>query len=175
MTVTKQPLQYPQSTHYHESPPNWQTSTAVLTYTEADERQSTDFPSGVTTTYTYTVNGPIDTISTETSTQVSLGLWDYSYNAALNIEDITTLDGLTDYSYDGLDRLSIATYPAGNSLTNESYEYDRVGNREDPTDPGLYDYDGNNQISASPGLTYSFDVDGNMTSRSDGRFLFDIS
>ncbi len=143
----------------------------VLTYTEADEHSTTSYPNGITTTYTYTLNGPIDTITTKTSAEVSLELWDYSYNAVLNIEDITSTDGLTDYAYDGLDRLTDATYPVASPLTDESYEYDRVGNREDPADANIYGYDGNNQITASPGLTYGFDADGNMVNRSDGTVL----
>ena len=148
----------------------------VLTYTEADERDTIAYPNEVTTTYTYTLNGPIDTISTKTSADVSLELWDYSYNAVLNIDDITTNDGLTDYTYDDLDRLTGAVYPEASPLTDESYEYDRVGNREDPNDANVYGYDGNNQITTSPGLTYGFDADGNMINRSDGAiFTYDAT
>ena len=143
----------------------------VLTYTEADERDTISYPNGITTSYTYTLNGPIDTITTKTSADVALEQWDYSYNAVLNIEDITSNDGLTGYAYDDLDRLTGAVYPAASPLTDESYEYDRVGNREDPSDANIYGYDGNNQITASPGLTYGFDADGNMVNRSDGAIL----
>ena len=37
--------------------------------------------------------------------------------------------------------------------------------------PDEYQYDNNNRITASPGLTYTFDDDGNTTSRSDGAML----
>ena len=66
----------------------------------------------------------------ERAVRMVLELWDYSYNDVLNVEDITTTDGLTDYGYDGLDRLTTATYPLASPLTDETYEYDLVGNRE---------------------------------------------
>jgi RHS repeat-associated protein len=147
-----------------------------ITYTEADERNTIAFPNGVTTTYTYALNGPIDTITTRTSSLAVLEAWDYSHDAVLNIEDITTSDGLTDYQYDGVDRLTAAVYPPSGPLTDESYDYDRVGNREDPLDPNAYDYDGNNQITDAPGLSYTFDADGNLTGRSDGAMLtYDVT
>jgi RHS repeat-associated protein len=150
--------------------------THTVTYSEADERETLTFPNGITTTWTYSSAGPIDTISTRNSAQNTLESWDYSHNAVLNIEGLTTTEGLTNYGYDGLDRLTDATYPLSSPLIDELYEYDLVGNREDPGDPSSWEYDGNNQINASPDVTYAFDADGNLINRSDGAILaYDVT
>jgi len=94
---------------------------------------------------------------------------DYGYDAVLNVDTLTDSDGLHDYGYDGLDRLTQALHPGGSGLPgSEDFGYDGVGNREDPGDPAAYGYDANNRITTSPGLTYTFDDDGNTLSRSDG-------
>jgi len=77
--------------------------------------------------------------------------------------------GLHDYNYDGLDQLTSATRPAGYGVANESYLYDKVGNREVPTDLTIYQYDNNHRITQSPGLLqYTYDLAGNQLTRTDG-------
>ncbi len=100
---------------------------------------------------------------------IQLERLDYIYDAANNVDTITDSIGLHDYNYNGLDELTQAIHPAASGLTAENYAYDRVGNREDPVDAALYNYDSNNRITASPGITsYVFDNDGNMTSNANG-------
>jgi hypothetical protein len=51
----------------------------------------------------------------------------------------------------------------------DTFGYDDAGNREDPADLGLYDYDANNRITASPAsVVYTFDADGNAAARTVG-------
>ena len=92
---------------------------------------------------------------------------DYALNAVLEITGVTEdydsprpagFPHTYTYGYDGFNRLTGATYSASVGLANESYAYDAAGNREDPGNGALYDYDANNRITASPGKTYAFDI-----------------
>ena|GEM_PF-5163089 len=94
--------------------------------------------------------------------------WETTYNDILNITGLKDNGAQSLYDYDGLNHLTDAQYPASSGLTNESYVYDRVGNRKDAGNLSAYDYDINHRIKNSPELTYTFDTAGNLTSRSDG-------
>jgi RHS repeat-associated protein len=141
-----------------------------LNYLASDELQSVTFPSGVSRSYTYEDNGLVETIALSNSGG-ALATFEFTYDDAFNVESIEDNDGVHEFAYDGLDRLTATTRPSGLGLTNESYGYDSVGNREIPANGALYGYDSNNRITASPGVTYAFDDDGNMASRSDGSTL----
>lgn len=137
-------------------------------YFANDDRQTVTLPGNVSRSYAYESNGPIDTI-TVTGSGGQLAQFAYSYDDVLNVETLTTLSGAHEYGYDGLNRLTSAIHPVGLGLNNESYNYDKVGNREDPGNPALYAYDDNNRITNSPNaLTYTFDADGSVATRSDG-------
>ena len=85
------------------------------------------------------------------------------------LPDIKTASG---DRYDALDHLTTADYPTNvenQGIMDESFAYDKVGNRENPGDPAIYEYNQNHQITKSPNAaTYSFDNDGNMTSKAGG-------
>jgi RHS repeat-associated protein len=141
-------------------------------YYANDDLQILTYPNGVTGNYSYATNGPVNNI-TYTGTSGNLEQLAYIYDDVLNVDTLTDLaDGLHDFGYDNLNRLTQALHPTTNGLPgSEDYGYDKVGNREHPTLPDEYQYDNNNRITASPGLTYTFDDDGNTTSRSDGAVL----
>jgi RHS repeat-associated protein len=137
-------------------------------YWDSDELQRITHPNGVVTEYLYEDNGPVRQIKVTGASGVLQQL-DYTYDDNANVDTLTSLVGVHDYSYDGLDRLTQALHPAATGLPpSEDFAYDPVGNRESPTDPAAYDYDSNNRIAASPSKTYSFDDDGNQLSRGDG-------
>jgi len=146
----------------------------VLDYLANDDLTQIIYPGGVVTDYVYEFNGPPRQIKTSGSSGVIEQL-DYMYDDARRIDTLTTLAGVHEYTYDGADRLTEATHPVGTGLPpQESFGYDRAGNREDPADPAVYNYDSNNRITNSLGLTYTFDDDGNETGRSDGAiFVYD--
>ncbi|MGH9821766.1 MAG: RHS repeat domain-containing protein, partial [Blastocatellia bacterium] len=111
--------------------------------------------------------------------------FDYSYDANSNRTGETrkfngTVSRTLTYGYDSLNRLTQANY-GGSSVVN--YGYDAVGNRltESGTDPSganvnkTYSYDGLNRLStmtdavhAANSLTFSFDLNGNLSSQKDG-------
>jgi RHS repeat-associated protein len=136
-------------------------------YYANDDMQSLSMPNSVTRSYTYKANGPVDTIGVANSSG-SIAQFAYAYDDALNVDTVTDNDGLHDYGYDGLNRLTTATHPAPSGLpTSEGYTYTAVGNRKDTANPTAWTFDNNHRITASPGLTYTFDADGNLATRSD--------
>lgn len=132
-----------------------------------DDRQAITLPNGVTEAFTYKANGLVQDI-TVTGPSGQIAQFAYTYDDVHNVDTQTDAYGVHDFGYDGLNRLTSAVRPGGAGLPNESYTYDQVGNREDPGNPALYAYDSNNRVTASPGLTYTFDDDGSILTRSDG-------
>jgi len=85
-------------------------------------------------------------------------------------------NGIHSFAYDGINRLIQASHPLGSGLPmQEDFAYDGAGNREDPADSALYNYDQNNRISLSPGVaSYIFDDDGNLTQKGTAEtFVYD--
>lgn len=144
--------------------------TFSATYYETGQLQQLTYPNGIVADYAYEANGPVQSI-VYSGTSGTIEQFLYSYDDVRNVLSRTELEGTTSFSYDGLDRLTGADHPASSPIADELYSYDRVGNREDPSDANLYVYDANDRITASPGFTYAFDEDGNMTGRSDGRSM----
>lgn len=139
-----------------------------VSYSVNDDRQSVTLPGGITRSYTYKSNGPVDTIAV-TGPGGQLAQYVYAYDDVMNVDTLTTTDGVHDFGYDELNRLTSVTHPTGLGLTNEAYTYDKTGNREDPGNSALYGYDGNHRITNSPtSLTYTFDADGSVATRNDG-------
>jgi RHS repeat-associated protein len=98
------------------------------------------------TTYTYTVDGQLDTVT----------------------EPVSSGTNLTDYGYDDAGRLISQQVTQGTTtLTNEAYAWDPDGNRTSVTrgtaDPVTYQYDPADRLqSSSDGAVYNYDDDGNQ-------------
>jgi RHS repeat-associated protein len=88
----------------------------------------------------------------------------YQFNAVNNITQMIDNVGTHNYSYDTLDRLTSATHP---NQPNESYTYDDVGNRTASHQLSSYSYQSFNRLVAANGTSFSFDTNGNQTSKSD--------
>ncbi len=92
----------------------------------------------------------------------------YTYEKNSNVASIT--DSLISsntqtFAYDSLNRLTTVT----SSIGNQSFTYDRVGNRMSKNGTNYTYYDYTNQLQQDHrGFTYNYDDNGNITSRSDG-------
>lgn len=144
-------------------------------YYANDDLEQVTHGNGVTTEYTYRPEGPVETITTESTTAQLLRL-SYTVNKVLNITGLTEQHAaggpshVYGYGYDALDRLTSATYPTELGLpAAEAFAYDPAGNREEPSNPSTYDYDANNRILASPGKAWVYDPDGNPLSVNAGQ------
>ena len=62
-----------------------------------------------------------------------------------------------------------AQHPAGTVLPvqNETFSYDAVSNRLADAQIGGYTYDGANELTSNSSFTYTYDADGNQTSKTD--------
>jgi len=85
----------------------------------------------------------------------------YGYDSGGRLKTETNTEGLATYGYDAANQLTSVSRPAGQ--TNESYSYDSGGNR---TMTG-YTTGVGNELLASPGATYAYDAEGNMTAKTE--------
>jgi YD repeat-containing protein len=79
----------------------------------------------------------------------------YTYDNVGNRLSLTDNDGLRNYGYDNVYRLTNATNP------NETYSYDPVGNRN----PLIQTYDAGNRLLDDGTYTYAYDHNGNMITK----------
>jgi len=84
---------------------------------------------------------------------------------------VTEVSGAHVYGYDPTDRLISATHP---NLPQESYAYDGVGNRTASQQSSAYTYQPFNKLASTATATYSYDNNGNLTSKTDtsGRWAY---
>jgi RHS repeat-associated protein len=146
-------------------------ATVSRTYFGNDQIESVVLPGGVTRSYVYENNFAIDSISV-VGPSGQLAQMTYAYDGAGNVDSLVDGDGSHSFDQDGLDRLIQASHPSGIGLpTTESFVYTAAGDRKDSASPSAWTYDSNHRIATSPGLTYTFDADGNLSSRSDSTTL----
>jgi RHS repeat-associated protein len=133
--------------------------TYTFTYDNLGRRTSLNLPNGITTSYTYDnlsrllsiINGSISSNS-------------YSYDNVGNRASMTDPSGTHNYAYDVIYRLLQATHPAP---PTEQFTYDEVGNRLTDGSGNSYFYNNANRLLNYNGVTFTYDTNGNMTSRVD--------
>jgi RHS repeat-associated protein len=118
-------------------------------------------PNGVSDTTTYDVAGDVTAIASVTSNGSNLAFDDYAYTANGLRATLDNGDGSTAYSYDADGQLTSASYPSASGLSNESFSYDAAGNQIESSQA----YDGAGRITADSANSYTFDKDGQLTTR----------
>ncbi len=103
----------------------------------------------------------VTTLTHQVSGGAPLDSFVYGYDSGGRLRTETNTEGLATYGYDAANQLTSVTRPAGQ--TNESYSYDSGGNR---TMTG-YTTGVGNELLASPGATYAYDAEGNMTAKTE--------
>ena len=90
----------------------------------------------------------------------------YSYDTSSNITQKATEHGDYTYAYDELNRLTTALNP---TLPDESYTYDKLGNRiTDVKVQGQISYNADNELESYGSTGYDYDANGNMTRKTQG-------
>ena len=93
--------------------------------------------------------------------------FDYEYDANGNPISMATLEGTWYYGYDLTGQLADVTHSDGHHVT---YEYDLAGNRITVTNDGMptaYTTNELNQYTQVGNVTYGYDADGNVSSKTD--------
>jgi len=137
---------------------------------DAGRRESLGYPNGVSAHYDYDAGNRLTALHLVNSSMTLLSKYDYTYDDAGNRGTRTTLDGVTNYGYDALDRLTgaVGPDPANPLLTlTESYGYDAVGNRTGSHLAAGQVYDNANRLLEDSNFTYTYDLNGNLASMQD--------
>jgi RHS repeat-associated protein len=95
----------------------------------------------------------------------SLAFYDYEYDAADRITAITDIDGRSDYRYDVTNQLTGATRGSSDVRGNESYTYDKNGNRISSHLASSYTTGKANRLLSDGTYNYEYDAEGNMSRR----------
>ena len=90
----------------------------------------------------------------------------YTYDNAGNRTSKTNYVNSTveNYAYDAIYQLQQVTQGTN---TSENYTYDKVGNRLTSHDVATYSYNSSNQLTAADGTSFTYDHNGNTTSKTD--------
>ncbi|HEX7184805.1 MAG TPA: RHS repeat-associated core domain-containing protein [Thermoanaerobaculia bacterium] len=147
----------------------------TYTYDANGNRASLTYPNGVATTYTYDALNRLTRLGTAAASGAILQSYAYTLGAAGNRTRVEEQDGtVRAYEYDDLYRLTgeRVTGPSG-PVRQSLFEYDPVGNRlsQTRTDGSgtasiLYTYDERDRLLSESGVTYSWDANGNLVTRS---------
>ncbi len=140
--------------------------TFTFGYDEANRRTSLGFPNSTSATYAYDAASQLTALHYLNSAQALLSKFDYTYDNKGNRDSRTTLEGLTSYTYDPLDRLAgaVGPNPANPTQTaTETYEYDQVGNRTFSHLATGQVHDAANRLLGDSRSSYTYDANGNVT------------
>jgi YD repeat-containing protein len=114
----------------------------------------------VVTSYTYDAASQLTRLAHQLGA-TSINSFDYTYDKVGNRKTKTSRDGLHDYSYDMLNRLSQALNPLPSNPL-ETFNYDPVGNRANSNQNGSSIFNSGNQLLEDANFTYQYDNNGNQ-------------
>ena len=146
-------------------PAAYGTGSFGLSYDALSRRTQMTRPNGVNSNYTYDNLSRLLSVLHQAGASTIDGAT-YTVDAAGNRTAKTDqLAGVTsNYAYDAIYELTNVTQGTN---TTESYTYDPVGNRLSSLGVSPYSYNVSNQITAKPGVTYTYDSNGNTASKTD--------
>ncbi|MDX1928383.1 MAG: RHS repeat-associated core domain-containing protein, partial [Pirellulaceae bacterium] len=142
---------------------------AVFEYNKLNQRtsltryQSTGTSNFVAATdYTYDTVNRLSGLTHKQSSTVLAG-YTYGYDGLSRLTSVTsTIEGLSTYTYDATSQVVGADHAVGGQA-DETYGFDLNGNRN----TSGYTTSTNNHTTADPGFTYTYDDQGNHTSRTE--------
>ena len=97
-----------------------------------------------------------------------LNFFDFTFDASSRITSIEDMDGLTSFSYDRTDQLVAANRSAADPRGDESYSYDKNGNRINSHRHGSkYETGAGNRLLSDGTYNYEYDNEGNQILRTE--------
>ncbi len=130
-----------------------------------------DRGNGTATTYEYDTVGRLTHLKHYGPGATVQSFFDYVYDEESRPRSVTTAEGTRTYTYDALGQLIGVAYPDGGAV---SYTYDPAGNRVIVSDRGVpigYSTNAMNQYTQVGTAVYTYDLDGNLSSKSDSSGL----
>lgn len=136
-----------------------------FSYDPLSRRTQLTRPNNVTTTYGYDPLSRLLSVLHKLGTTTLDGA-SYTVDAAGNRLSRTPLPSgtATNFAYDAIYELLTATQ---GSTTKESYSYDAVGNRLSALNSSGWSYNTSNELTSRPGVTYTYDNNGNTLTKTD--------
>jgi YD repeat-containing protein len=119
------------------------------------------------TTYAYDAAGDLLHLVNYGPSGAITSRYDYTYDAKGQKTSMSTLDGVWTYQYDPKGQVVAENLPNGSAIL---FTYDAAGNRIGANYYGRsteYNVNNLNQYTSATGSSYTYDADGNMTSKSD--------
>jgi RHS repeat-associated protein len=139
---------------------NNKSQTTSFTYDALGRRTSMTHANGVVTSYTYDAASQLLALGHQLGA-TTINSFSYTYDKVGNRKTKTSRDGLHDYTYDVLNRLTQATNPLPSNPL-ETFNYDSVGNRTNSNQNGSSIFNSANQLSEDANFTYQYDNNGNI-------------
>ncbi|MEL7405639.1 MAG: RHS repeat-associated core domain-containing protein [Cyanobacteria bacterium J06558_2] len=129
---------------------------------------------GTYTSYSYDLAGQLVSLVNSQADGTVNSRFDYTYDNLGRRTEVATLDGTWSYNYDLAGQLTGAVFASTNpDLESQdlTYVYDAAGNRTQTIVNGVtenYGTNNLNQYDSAGTTTYSYDLDGNLTSKTEG-------
>ncbi|MCB0200866.1 MAG: right-handed parallel beta-helix repeat-containing protein, partial [Anaerolineae bacterium] len=153
---------------------DWAGRLTIYAYDDAGQLITTLAANGVQTMNSYDDAGRLLAIQHVSPVSGTIAFFTYTLDAVGNRLVMTDTDGVTNYDYDVLYRLTDVDYPDGEQV---DYAYDSMGNRTTMTSTvtGVtsYTYDASDRLLDAGGLPFTWDANGNQQSKGSVAFSFD--
>lgn len=151
---------------------------ASYDYDAAGNRTGLAYPNGTNVSYSYNTNNRLTNLAHKNSVAEVLASYSYTLGAIGNRTRIDESNGIArQYQYDKLYRLTQEKVadPTNVQTYQNDYSYDAVGNRLNKTytvfnQPAVsndYTYNTADQLVTENGITYTYDLNGNLASKTD--------
>jgi RHS repeat-associated protein len=139
-------------------------SAVSYSYDNAGRLTKKILPNGVYTDYIYDDVNRLASLVNKRSDGSIISTFSYTHDNVGNRLTMTTSEGIHSYEYDDIYRLASANHPTG---ADETYAYDKVGNRLASASHNDFNYDDNNRLLSYNGVTFSYDDNGNLIQKDD--------
>ena len=156
----------------------------TLSYDANGNRTGLSYPNGTSVSYGYDMNNSLTQLTHRNSIGQVMASYAYTLGPIGNRTRIDESDGIVrQYEYDKLYRLTKerVTDPANVQTYQDTFSYDAVGNRLNRSHDSVstaYTYNNADQLITENGVTYMYDLNGNLESRTDGtgttRYSYDF-
>jgi len=136
-----------------------------FSYDALGRRTSMTHANGVVTSYQYDAASQLTRLAHQLGA-ATINNFDYAYDRVGNRTSKTSSQGVHDYTYDTLNRLTQAVNPLPTNPL-ESFTYDPVGNRTNSNQNGASTFNVANQLFEDSAFTYQYDANGNLIQKRD--------